>query len=139
MEKKRIAELQWRLRKKQERRSILLEAAMEIMEEVMGKVLEVVEVNKERKAKRVVKATLLSTTSRLKTLIISSPVKRKATETTSRTLTTPSKRRRGPANLGEEEGWVRNIFEKLSLPGTEVAIVITESVTNTARAAYSQF
>ena len=115
LELKRRGELRWSRRRGEERRRILQEVAMECVIEMIGSTVDR-ELNKEKFA-RMGRAKLQSTTARLNMLTISSPAKRKVTETSVVTL---SKRRRRLGSKGEEEGRVRSIFDKLSFSGTRL-------------------
>ena len=88
---------------------------MECVMEMIGSTVDR-ELNKEKFA-RMGRAKRQSTTARLNMLTISSPGKRNVTEIS---VVTPSKRRMRLGSKGEEEGRVRSIFEKLSLPGTRL-------------------
>ena len=124
-EKQRMLELGWKERRKQETRRILMEAAKSTLEDVLSWTLE--EVGRKeatRRAERVMKAKLLSSTARMRALTMSSPAKRKCEHKES---ATPSKRRRNIREAGgrvgmEERGSnhpkLYSIFKKLSLPGT---------------------
>ena len=112
--------LEWKERRKQETRGILMEAIKSTLEDVLTWTLEEVGRREStRRAERVVKAKLLSSTARMRALTMSSPAKRKC-EGEHKELATLSKRRRNSRR--EERGTnhpkLHSIFKKLSLPGT---------------------